>query len=199
MFWLTLQLGLSYRLSVFGFPNAPGVKEENVGILDQRLAFEWIRDNIEAFGGDPKRITFWGQSAGAISSEIHAYAWPNNPMVNGFIAQSGTTNFISLLDGPADYPLWEQLTKKVGCAGTKTAKEVLKCMQAASWEGIIDGLKSINRCANGTYGDFGPRVDGKVVFSPEEYSRRGQAGLFAKLVCIISDKDAIAITNPIEC
>ncbi|KAF1362259.1 hypothetical protein EJ07DRAFT_108592, partial [Lizonia empirigonia] len=45
----------SYRLNIFGWPNAAGLKadEKNLGYLDQRLAMEWIRDNIANFGGDP--------------------------------------------------------------------------------------------------------------------------------------------------
>lgn len=43
---------LNYRLNIFGFPNAAGLDDQNLGILDQRLALEWVRDNIGAFGGD---------------------------------------------------------------------------------------------------------------------------------------------------
>lgn len=47
---------LNYRLNIFGFPNAEGLEEQNVGLLDKRMAIEWVRDNIAKFGGDPKRI-----------------------------------------------------------------------------------------------------------------------------------------------
>jgi len=46
----------SYRLNVFGFPGAPGLPDQNLGLLDQRLGTEWLRDNIAKFGGDPKRF-----------------------------------------------------------------------------------------------------------------------------------------------
>jgi len=45
----------SYRVGVFGFPAAPALPDQNLGLLDQRFAIEWLRDNIAKFGGDPKR------------------------------------------------------------------------------------------------------------------------------------------------
>ncbi|TDZ30760.1 Acetylcholinesterase [Colletotrichum trifolii] len=68
---------VSYRLGLFGFPHAAGLdpKEQNLGLLDQRLAVEWVRDNIAHFGGDPARILLWGQSAGAAAVSYYQYAY----------------------------------------------------------------------------------------------------------------------------
>lgn len=59
-------VSVNFRLGVLGyglFPDAPA----NRGLLDQIAALEWVRDNIGAFGGDPARVTVFGESAGAIS------------------------------------------------------------------------------------------------------------------------------------
>jgi cholinesterase len=45
----------NYRVAMFGFPGASELEHKNPGLLDQRLAVEWVRDNIAAFGGDPQR------------------------------------------------------------------------------------------------------------------------------------------------
>jgi cholinesterase len=44
-------VSMNYRLNILGFPGAPGLPDQNLGLLDQRLAIEWVRDNIGVFGG----------------------------------------------------------------------------------------------------------------------------------------------------
>jgi para-nitrobenzyl esterase len=58
---------VSYRLGIFGYCTPLGVDEQNLGLRDQLLALRWVHDNIAAFGGDPQRVTLFGQSAGGDS------------------------------------------------------------------------------------------------------------------------------------
>ncbi|CDO09895.1 para-nitrobenzyl esterase [Mycolicibacterium cosmeticum] len=57
----------TYRLGVFGYLNLHDPRTENMGLRDQLCALRWVRDNIAAFGGDPARVTIFGQSAGGDS------------------------------------------------------------------------------------------------------------------------------------
>lgn len=62
-----IHVGINYRLGFFGFARNEALKSEgseNAGLRDQRLAIEWVRDNIAHFGGDPDKITISGQSSG---------------------------------------------------------------------------------------------------------------------------------------
>ena len=58
---------VSYRIGIFGYCTPLGVDDVNLGLRDQLLALQWVRDNIAGFGGDPQRVTLFGQSAGGDS------------------------------------------------------------------------------------------------------------------------------------
>ncbi|CAH1245319.1 BCHE [Branchiostoma lanceolatum] len=65
---------INYRLGALGFLSAGSGKtasKGNYGIMDQRLAMQWVQNNIAAFGGDPKQVTLFGESAGGMSISIH--------------------------------------------------------------------------------------------------------------------------------
>jgi len=65
---------VNYRIGMMGFAasDTPGKGiAANCGLLDQREALRWVRDNIAAFGGDPTNVTLAGQSAGSVSTCLH--------------------------------------------------------------------------------------------------------------------------------
>lgn len=67
-------VALNYRLTIFGFARLPILKDQkslNVGMRDQRAGFQWVKDNIAAFGGDPEKITSFGLSAGGTFTSLH--------------------------------------------------------------------------------------------------------------------------------
>lgn len=190
---------INYRINVFGFPNSPAVKQENLGLLDQRTALEWIRSNIRHFGGDPEKIVIFGESAGAASVDIHSYAWAKDPIVKGLIEQSGTVA-IPMQAASDNYYSWGNLTEKVGCS-SQIEEEKLACMRAKPWADLIKGQVDLESCTTPGLANFGPRVDGKVLFSPQEYERRGKLGLFARLPLLIgiNDKEIgvnMSLVNP---
>ncbi|EAU40300.1 putative carboxylesterase [Fulvimarina pelagi HTCC2506] len=92
---------MNYRLGLIGFNGFselfPGDERfsANVGLLDQRLALEWVRDNIAYFGGDPGRVTIAGESAGAASVGYHMVAERSHQLFHQAICQSGTINLFA--------------------------------------------------------------------------------------------------------
>ena len=77
-------------MNIFGFPNSAGLTEQNLGLQDIRAAVEWVQTNAAAFGGDPQRLTLWGQSAGSIAVNAWTYSYLDDPIVTGTISTSGT-------------------------------------------------------------------------------------------------------------
>ena len=61
-----------YRLGMFGFLSTESVEASgNYGMLDQVEALKWVKENIEAFSGDPNKVTIMGQQAGGASVHYH--------------------------------------------------------------------------------------------------------------------------------
>lgn len=174
----------SARTNIFGFPNAKGLAEAgenvNVGLLDQRLALEWTRDNIAQFGGDPSRMVIWGQSSGSASTDYLNYAYPDDPIVGGFIQHSGSV-FATGESSDADMLNFTSVAQNVGCANLSAAQE-LSCMQHnASAGDIIDYYQNYNLKNTEGQLKFTTIVDGITKF--QNYTERALAGNFSKLVC----------------
>ncbi len=90
----------NYRLGALGY--APVAGYANLGVLDQIHALRWVADNIEGFGGDPDRVTIFGESAGA-GSVLHILASPrSHGLVHTAIAQSGATTLTPTGDRMAE-------------------------------------------------------------------------------------------------
>ncbi len=87
---------VNYRLNIFGFFAHPELSKEttykgsgNYGLMDQALAIKWVSDNIAAFGGDPKKITIAGESAGSISVSAQMASPLARNLIAGAIGESG--------------------------------------------------------------------------------------------------------------
>ena len=84
---------LNYRLGPLGFlyvgTSGKGDTTANFGIRDQRQALMWVQNNIRAFGGDPSKVTLFGESAGAMSVGLHLFAMPSSkPLFRAAIMES---------------------------------------------------------------------------------------------------------------
>jgi para-nitrobenzyl esterase len=89
-------VSLNYRTNIFGFFVHPELTREsphhasgNYGLLDQLAALQWVQKNIAAFGGDPKRVTIAGESAGSISVSAQMASPLSKNLIAGAICESG--------------------------------------------------------------------------------------------------------------
>ena len=86
---------INYRLGALGFARIPGAPTSGInGILDQISALEWVRNNIESFGGDPNNITIAGESAGAFSVATIMAMNESTGLFQKAITQSGAGHHV---------------------------------------------------------------------------------------------------------
>ncbi len=91
-----ITITISYRLGILGFFSHPELTAEspnhasgNYGLLDQNAALQWVQANITAFGGDPKRVTIAGESAGSIAVSAQMASPLSKNLIAGAIGESG--------------------------------------------------------------------------------------------------------------
>ena len=90
-------VSINYRTNIFGFFAHPELTQEsphhaagNYGLLDQYAALKWVQENIAAFGGDPKRVTIGGESAGSMSVSLLVTSPLTRSLIAGAICESGS-------------------------------------------------------------------------------------------------------------
>ncbi|KFY29232.1 hypothetical protein V493_02478 [Pseudogymnoascus sp. VKM F-4281 (FW-2241)] len=178
----------NYRINIFGFPgNVNGTM--NIGLLDQRLAIEWVRDNIDAFGGDPARMSLFGDSAGAGLVDLYSFAYVDNPIISGIALLSGSATLRGR--NPDDKKIaecdWIQMTCELGCSSIEDndPAEVLACMRNKTTAEITAAIP-IDINPYGTKAFF-PNVDDKHVFP--DYYKRTVAGKYIQVPMLIGSTE----------
>ena len=172
-----LIVSFSYRLNIFGFPNSPAVTK-NLGLRDQRLAIEWMRDNIASFGGDPSRITLAGQSAGSQSIAMYSYAYADDPIVSAFIQLSGQPESVPHDTGAC----WRKVANGTGCRNASSSETELQCLKRLPPRAIKRAISPSNFIDYADLSGGLPLADNETVFELAEYTTRGLAGRIAKVV-----------------
>jgi len=161
----------SYRLNILGFPGHPDSDKVpyNLGLLDQRLALEWLHDNIQNFGGDPEKITISGYSAGGASVDYLSYAFPDDPIAWAFIPESGTTTGFGSKTKRQAADAWYSVSETLGCGDSAAnPDDMLQCLREKDVDEILaaipasDGLGAIQ-------GAFTPTIDNKLVYADAKY------------------------------
>jgi carboxylesterase type B len=111
-------VAVNYRVGGFGFMPGKEILADgsaNLGLLDQRLGLEWVADNIASFGGDPDKVTIWGESAGAISvmDQMMLYDGDNSykgkPLFRAGIMNSGSIAPADPVDCPKGQAIYDRV------------------------------------------------------------------------------------------
>ncbi|KAL2783763.1 Alpha/Beta hydrolase protein [Aspergillus keveii] len=132
-------VSINYRLSYWGFLFSQEMQEEgagNIAFRDQRLALQWLHDNIAAFGGGPDKVTIWGESAGArsLGMQLIAYDGQHDGLFRSAILESGSP--VAKYTNAAGWqPYFNALAARTGCGH---ASDRLECLRHVPWKTLSD-------------------------------------------------------------
>lgn len=164
---------INYRLGVFGFLATEELAKEangasgNYGLLDMVAALQWVKSNIKEFGGNPRNVTIFGESAGSAAvSTLMA-----SPMAKGLFHRGIGESGGALGEGLLDYQPASVRAKGDGEWVAKTGAKSLKDLRAMPTAAILEAAKT-----RGMVG-FGPDIDGRLLVEPvrETYAAGRQA------------------------
>ena len=170
-------VSINYRLHIFGFLGSPSLRSSvqttgNWGILDQRRAFDWIRTNAAHFGGDPKSLTVFGESAGAGSISVHLAMPGSAHSFDRAILESGS--FASWSARPLSHAegIYQQVLQVAGCMDSA-------CLATRSVANLTAAVNTLPLCCNNVTGNpygcpWAPTIDHVELFGhPYTLARNG--------------------------
>ncbi|XP_071128595.1 liver carboxylesterase 1-like [Mytilus edulis] len=153
---------VNYRLGIFGFlSTGDSAARGNYGFKDQQIALLWIRRYIKSFGGNPKSITVFGHSAGAMSIALHALM--TKGLFRRMILQSGfATSPLSLSTSVPKYT--KKVAKLVRCWNNDN-NLVVDCLRNITSKDLQSAYRDvISKIDHPTLSPpFGPVIDGKRI------------------------------------
>ncbi|KAK4500140.1 hypothetical protein PRZ48_008326 [Zasmidium cellare] len=166
-----IYVAINHRVNVFGYPLSDAVLDggdgtrANLGLRDQRLGMQWIKEHISAFGGDPDNITVFGEDAGASDIGLHI-AGGHTPFRRA-IAQSGSSLSPWAVRHDASRGHFAEVVARIGCvSGSPQFWYSLNCMRQFTMEQVLDvtfDLAWFIEPSNGFH-VFGPAIDNDIVF-----------------------------------
>jgi carboxylesterase type B len=143
-----IAVNVGYRLGALGFMAHDKLPSANAGLLDQRLALQWIKRNIAAFGGNPHDVTIMGQSGGgyAVVGQIALYDGDSQGLFQKAIPRSIQRSPMFHVSD-----LGHRNTQYFKLLNCTTGQPQLECFQKASVPALVNAYKSLSsyKASNG--------------------------------------------------
>ncbi|CAG7728616.1 unnamed protein product, partial [Allacma fusca] len=170
----------NYRLGILGFLNTGDTAiRGNMGLKDQALALRWVKDNIQAFGGDPNNITIFGQSSGGASVHYLTLAPSTVGLFNKVIVQSGVAS-----------PSWACLSTKDAVKHTKEyanrfqrdvedSSKLVECLRSKTVLELLEEYKD----------DMGPGITNRPDL---------EMHVFQPSIEVVNDEEAFLVEHPFQ-
>lgn len=184
-------VSLNYRLGPWGFMGGEDIQNEkntNAGLLDQRMALEWVADHIKDFGGDPSRVVIFGESAGAMSVAHQMMMndgdnlYKKKSLFSGAIMQSGSALPLKNVTSARPQKIFDKIINEIGCGKDENK---LSCLRAKDSKDVKEVLKSVPM--TDLFLAFSPHSDGDVLkMDSYDLFRKGK---FAKVPYITGNQE----------
>ncbi len=190
-----IYVAVNYRLGGFGFMPGKEILADgsaNLGLLDQRLGLQWVADNIQQFGGDPTKVTIWGESAGSISvlDQMVLYNGKNvykgKPLFRAAVMDSGSIVSSDPVNCTKSQIVYNTVVQNAGCSGSSNT---LACLRGLDYQTFLNAANSVPAILgyNSVALSYLPRPDGTVLTkSPDVLV---QNGVYTKIPFIIGDQE----------
>lgn len=162
---------INYRLGAFGFlTTGDDVCRGNMGLWDQTLALKWVQQHISSFGGDPKCVTLFGQSAGAASADLLSLSPHSRDLFSRFILISGSAQCdFALRTSKNQAKVFREFAEHHGFSGGNS--EALFEWYQKQYPEILRNIKNFNKSISG-YLHFTPNLDCDFLPKPLDELRR---------------------------
>ncbi|KAK4629312.1 putative secreted lipase [Fulvia fulva] len=192
-----IYVAVNYRVGGYGFLAGKQLAAEgstNLGLRDQRLGLQWVADNIAAFGGDPDKVTIWGESAGAISVLDHTiinggdHTYNGKPLFRAGIMNSGAVIPATDVSTPKAQAIYDKVVASSSCAGSTNS---LSCLRALPYNDFQRAVTSVPGIFSYRSLDLSylPRPDPGNNFFSQSPELAIAAGRFAKVPIIVGDQE----------
>ncbi|XP_045194483.2 cAMP-regulated D2 protein-like [Mercenaria mercenaria] len=189
-------VNVDYRLGAFGFLVTGDKAEDakgNYGIKDQRMALQWVQENIKTFGGDPTKVTLFGQSAGAQSTAIHLSNGKANGLFRNAIVESAPFD-IRYKTKEEVLLLGDFIAEFVNCTGAD-----ITCLRTRSAADIALAEHEVRSVITSPFllelfEPIGPWIDGdEVKMEPIDSAHKGQFQNIPILMGTLSEETRIFV------
>jgi para-nitrobenzyl esterase len=165
---------INYRIGALGFladaalANHPGGASGNYGLMDQQAALRWVQRNIRGFGGDPRNVTLFGESAGGLSTLAQLVSPGARGLFARAIVESGTYQLTQQSLASAE-SAGAAFAAKVGCTSDTAA-----CLRSLPVSTILDSED---------FSGYDPNLDGAVL--PQSIGSALASGQFSHVPVVI--------------
>ncbi|KAI0742345.1 extracellular triacylglycerol lipase precursor [Daedaleopsis nitida] len=176
-------VSINYRVGPFGFPQGDEADLRgavNLGLKDQLAGLQWVQKHISAFGGDPSKVTIFGQSSGAISIGLLYLNSGLEKYARAAIFESGSASTTPLFNASRREVAWDTFASNVPACADAARGDTFSCMQSTDTATLLNAWRETAASFPEPF-LYVPVIDGPDGIIPDLPSKLFAAGNFSNI------------------